>query len=320
MTNSKVLRRFDWQPVASLPGEKGAILRLAQAGAGRCFAATQHGLWASRHDGLTWAPVAGPWKDALVSDVASSPAPERDRTLLVGTAVGLLRTDDGGNSWTTGAGQRPVGGVTAICLSPTFSQDGLAFIGTAEDGVLRSEDGGRTWAAWNFGLLDLNVLSLAIVPDFGHNETLLAGTDSGLFRSTNGGRAWREVTLDEDVTPVVSLAFSPKVSPGGHAYAFAGTDGGGLFGSWDGGKSWEPANTWAGSTCINSLLCGPGLLVAATNEGVSLSLDDGATWQSEDFPEPILALGLWSGQLWAGTTTTGLWRAQIELARSAHGR
>lgn len=61
-----------------------------------------------------------------------------------------------------------------------------------EDGIFRSANRGERWSPWNFGLLDLNVLALAISPCFESDETIFAGTESGIFRSTNGGRAWRE--------------------------------------------------------------------------------------------------------------------------------
>ena len=67
-----------------------------------------------------------------------------------------------------------------------FAKDGILLLGTNEDGVLRSADQGRTWASWNFGLVDFNVLCLAISPAFDRDETVFAGTGSGLFLSRDG--------------------------------------------------------------------------------------------------------------------------------------
>ncbi len=318
--NPKISYSLDWQPMASLPNETGGILSVVGVGADACYVAAQHGLWECKDAGRKWKPVKGPWNDAMVSAIATSPAFERDKTLLIATAVGILRTDDDGHSWTVGTAPRPIAGVTSLCLSPAFARDGVAFAGTAEDGVLRSDDGGRTWVAWNFGLLDLNVISLALVPDFGHGETLFAGTESGLFRSTNGGRAWREVTLIEDVSPVLSLSFSPVILAGMPANVLAGTEESGLFRSLDGGETWEQTIAWPSTACINYLLYLNKMLVAATSRSIAISFDDGETWNHQNFSQPILALGSWSGQLWAGTSTGGLWQVRIELTGSAHDR
>jgi photosystem II stability/assembly factor-like uncharacterized protein len=127
--------------------------------------------------------------------------------------------------------------VSSLVISPNYAEDGVVLAGTVEDGVFRSSDGGRRWKPWNFGLLDLNVLCLAISPGFKEDETLLAGVDSGLFRSTNGGRAWREVSLPVEFDPVLSLAISPDFARDGMAWA--GTETKGLLATNDGGESWS---------------------------------------------------------------------------------
>ena len=70
-----------------------------------------------------------------------------------------------------------------------------------------STGGGLGWTAWNFGLLDLNVLCLAVSPDDAQDET--SPDRSGIFRSTNGGRAWREVA-PALVSTLFSAAFAPR--------------------------------------------------------------------------------------------------------------
>jgi len=83
--------------------------------------------------------------------------------------------------------------VSSLVISPNYTHDGTLLAGTMEDGVFRSADRGSHWVAWNFGLLDLNVLYVAISPHFACDEILFAGTETGIFRSTNVGRAWREM-------------------------------------------------------------------------------------------------------------------------------
>ena len=75
----------------------------------------------------------------------------------------------------------------ALCYSPDYANDGTLLMATAEDGLFRSEDEGHTWTAWNFGLLDHNMLSLAISPNFQTDQFVIAGTSSGIFISQSGG-------------------------------------------------------------------------------------------------------------------------------------
>ena len=82
------------------------------------------------------------------------------------------------------------------------------FCATVEDGVFISRDRGLHWASWNFGLLDLQILCLAISPQFAQDQTLMVGTESGIFLSKNGGRAWKAVDFPVGSAPVTSLGFS----------------------------------------------------------------------------------------------------------------
>jgi hypothetical protein len=164
-------------------------------------------------------------------------------------------------------------------VSSNYEVDGIAFAGTLQDGVFRSADRGSRWASWNFGLIDLGVLCVAVSPDFGQDDTLLAGTETGIFRSSNGGRAWREVGLPTDIAPVLSLAFSPDYTQDGRIYA--GTESNGLWISSDRGRSWEPVES-LGEGAVNALLAGRSgrALAALVDDELQVSEDGGATWRA----------------------------------------
>jgi Uncharacterized protein related to plant photosystem II stability/assembly factor len=147
--------------------------------------------------------------------------------------------------------------------------------------MLRSSDRGGRWDAWNFGLLDLNILCLAISPDFASDETLFVGTQSGIFRSTNGGRAWREVNLPGEFEAVLSLTLAPDFASNGTL--FAGTENQGLFRSTDGGKTWQRLAKSKLKEPINSILLAsdfvarPELLILHGNR-LLISTDCGRSW------------------------------------------
>jgi photosystem II stability/assembly factor-like uncharacterized protein len=162
--------------------------------------------------------------------------------------------------------------------------------GTVEDGVFRSNNHGDHWSAWNFGLLDLQILALARSPHYAEDETLLAGVDSGLYRSTNGGRAWREVPLPPELAPVISLAAVADGSPAG--LLFAGTEANGLWVSADDGETWQPRGADQLAGPINALLSATDF----ARQAHLLALVDGALWVSQDAaqtwaPWPKRALG-----------------------------
>lgn len=211
-----------------IPGRRGIV-----------FAGSGSGLLHSTDGGQSW-------QDALsnlnlpeplpVMALTLSPAFEQDGLVLAGAPGGILRSADAGQSWQVVQLPPPPPVVTALAVSQIHSQETGAFTlfaGTMEDGVLLSTGGGLGWTAWNFGLLDLNVLCLAVSPDDAQDETLFAGTDSGIFRSTNGGRAWREVALPFGFDAVLCLAFAPRPAGPSHfdedPVLYAGTESQGLW-------------------------------------------------------------------------------------------
>jgi photosystem II stability/assembly factor-like uncharacterized protein len=150
-----------------------------------------------------------------------------------------------------------------------------------EDGVFSSSNRGGHWVAWNFGLLDLNTICLAISPDFARDETLFVGVDSGIFRSTNGGRAWREVDFSPDLAPVLSLALSPAYAEDG--ILFAGTESQGLFRSEDRGRTWTRLGEDIVRGAVNAILLSAEFpekadILVMLGDGLLLSRDGGQSW------------------------------------------
>jgi photosystem II stability/assembly factor-like uncharacterized protein len=201
-----------------------------------CFAAQQSGLYRSVDAGKTWENMTISLSQGVplaVQLVAFSPDFEHDRTIYATAHGGVLRSIDGGETWHTQILTAPPPFAAALVISPNYALDGKAFCATVEDGVFCTGDRGGHWAAWNFGLLDLHVLSLAISPRFSTDEIIIAGTESGIYRSKNGGRAWRPIDLPSDADIVTSLAFASDARR-----LFAGTTNGNLLRSTDLGATW----------------------------------------------------------------------------------
>lgn len=250
-----------------------------------CFAAGNTGLMRSQDGGQTWSDALTSLNlnEALpIASVVISPDFAADKTVIAGTSGGILRSGDGGDIWRVVEFPSPPPFVASLAFSSNYERDGVIFAGTLEDGVFVSRDRGYRWSTWNFGLLDLNILALAVSPAFDEDETVYAAVESGIFRSTNGGRAWREIPFEIDHAPVLSLAISSQFSE--DFVVFAGTEQHGLFKSEDGGQTWKHLDSEDIVGSVDAILLSsdypdkPNLLLLNGGE-LFTSNDDGASWQ-----------------------------------------
>ena len=248
------------------------------------FAARNSGLYRTEDSGRSWQLAyqsLGLSEPVPTLTVAISPDFEHDPRIFAGLSGGILRSLNGGQAWETIPLPPPPPVISALELSPNFEQDGIVFAATLEDGVLFSADRGHSFGTWNFGLLDLNILCLAISPDFAKDETVFAGTQSGVFRSTNGGRAWREVDLPVGYEAVLSLTLSPDFARDG--ILLAGTETQGLLLSTHAGESWQRLGADVFTDAIDAIQLASDFStrpeILALHAGTLLhSADRGETW------------------------------------------
>jgi photosystem II stability/assembly factor-like uncharacterized protein len=260
------------------------VYQFAAAASG-WYAACASGLYRSTDRGASWQPAyesLGAASALTTLAVAAAAGPEQAPLVFGGLSGELLRSADGGASWELAPRPSPAPIFTALALSPDFARDGRLFAATMGDGVLMYASEGLTWSMWNFGLLDANVLCLAVAPADGDDHALFAGVQSGLFHSSTGGRSWCEVELPTDYAAVLCLALSPAYAADGVIYA--GSEGG-LLRSADRGRSWQRLGAGALTEPINGIVLGadfptrPELL--ALHGGTPLySVDGGDTWQA----------------------------------------
>ena len=175
----------------------------------------------------------------------SCPGSANPATLYAGTAHGLYKSLDGGETWTLSSAGLPNERVQTIAIDPTNSQ--TLYLGTITPngvqsvGVFKSVDGAATWNPVNVGLIDpltlaepVDIEALAIDPS--NPSTILAGSRfSEIYKSEDGAATWTPVTLG-------GFNVSLEVS----AFSF------------------DPAN--------------PGAVLAATTQGLLISTDDGDDW------------------------------------------
>jgi hypothetical protein len=146
-----------------------------------------------------------------------------ERTLFAGTNVGVLRSTDEGESWTqvSSAWRYPM--VRAFAVSGS-----TVFAGTDGGGVYRSDRLGANWVSMDTTLSDNRVLGLAAYAD-----TVFASTPTGIWRSTNSGDSWNHVNV-QPIGPLDSDDYPLAIS-GNTVYAACSS---GVFRSTDNGDTW----------------------------------------------------------------------------------
>jgi photosystem II stability/assembly factor-like uncharacterized protein len=224
----------------------------------------------------TWVALPSLPKQGQSPVFALAVDPANNQALIAGNGQGsLLRSTDGGSTWTTVHPGRVA--VTTIAFDP-FTP-GQVMAGTRGAGALISTDGGVKWSA-------VTGLDGRDVRVFGFALTLVAaGTDNGVYMSADG-IAWSQSGLLN--TSIDALAVAAVHSP---VHFVAGSDsssaaaGPPLYDSLDAGVTWTSVTPAISGTVVSRLVAGPlpptgnvRPLLAGTNAGLFSSADNGTTW------------------------------------------
>jgi uncharacterized protein (TIGR03437 family) len=259
--------RPDWRKVGSSSVElmlaspaTGPVERVwYSAGGSLLFARTPSGNVFETADFETWAAVASvaetnapipatparlPEPGARVVSTASNPS------IMYSLGRQLLRSEDGGHSWTNltayksesvvGSGQH------SLAISPADPNQ----LALANDyGVWRSMDGGLSWAGLNRSLPNLAVRRILSTPS-GTAGTRIQVDGLGVLELPPGGSVWapapaaellNEAVLRQRYSAVLRAEITVSGSSGDVVYA--GSSDGRIWVSFDGGRTF-PAPPW----------------------------------------------------------------------------
>ena len=213
----------------------------------------------STDDGASWRQARVPVR-ALLTAIHM----HDERT---GWAVGhdavILRTGDGGESWTL-VHQAPEKELPL--LDVWFRDDRSGFAVGAYGYFLATEDGGDTWIERSVGKDDFHLN--ALVPA-GARRLYIAAEAGVVYRSDDAGETWRELPSPYSGSWFAGLAF------GEDELLLAGLRGH-LFRSEDGGESWARVPTGINATLIGAARLPSGRVAITGLEGaVLLSRDAG---------------------------------------------
>jgi len=274
------------------------------------------GIYRRAPDADRWQPLPQGFPDRRVYVLESDP--ER-QVFYAGTAGGLLRSDDGGQTWvevTSGFTGRAMPDLAVDPQSPEHLYVRLKF-----ERVYESWDGGQNWAARWEGLgAAREVISIVI----GSSGLLIAGANDGLFRWNSGERLWQRVAPELEGQTVFTVVIDPQ----DERVAYAGaTDG--LWRSQDGGDSWSRWGEGLAGITVTAVGLDPvseQVAYAGTMyEGLYITEDGRATWRPVRDGVPAKAsvraiLLSPDGQQVYVATDQGLFRGSNSSGESASSR
>ena len=135
--------------------------------------------------GNLWTDITPNTHEHPVKIIAAVEVVPVGNTLMLMGSGGVLRSDDGGETWTD-----PGGGRSAYGAYSTIVLDENNLYKAYHAGITRSTDGGVTWYPFMTGMVNSHVPSLVTV-----NNVLYALTPEETLKSADGGESWEVIGL-----------------------------------------------------------------------------------------------------------------------------
>ena len=150
------------------------------------------------------------------------------------------------------------------------------YFGSIDNGLFYTYDSGDNWVV-ALGLNQSTIASLAVDPD--SRCIIYAAIDNKVYKSTDCNRSWAQIYFDNSAeTKINSIAIDHFKSTN----VYIGTSRGEIIKSLDRGVSWQTIKRFENS--VAKIVISPSdsrmLFAATAKEGLFISKDAGAGWQS----------------------------------------
>lgn len=203
-------------------------------------------------------------------------SPSNPNTVFFGHHNGIMRSDDGGRTWTSLV-DRP--NFDAMSLAVSRASGGPIYL-AGHDVFQISTDGGKTWQPVEHNLPGTDIHGFAMGTDDSNRLYALVAGQGG-FQSGDGGRTWQPLGgLPGDVMALAAAGGDPET-------LYAGSMSAGVLRSMDGGRGWAPATNGFGARGVYALAIDPSArqtIYAGGDGGLYKSVDGGASWSKLPFP------------------------------------
>jgi hypothetical protein len=226
--------------------------------------AANGGVWKTTNHGATWTPISDNLAQIGISNIIIPPDFATSNTMYIGTGdrgdwwgggVGILKSTDGGTTWTEtdlGVSSPEEIYIGKIIIHPS---DPLTQMAATKNGIYKTTNGwvNASQVLSNFRGIDMEYHPTDPQIIYAVNKTYYNGeTSTRIIRSTNGGANWSDIKIFDNSVRV-EISISPAAPDRLYALV-AGSDNGlkGIYRSDDAGLNWEL--TFDGSLPSHNLL------------------------------------------------------------------
>ena len=247
------------------------------------------GVWKTSDGGQTWVPLTDGQSSLQIGVLALDPT--NPDTIYAGTnslgffgnmGAGILKSPDGGATWTQLPGPLPTGpgmeaSVGGLAVSPSNGNVVLAVDASAGGAALyRSADGGNTWEE----VIASSASPAQVLFDPSNGNIAYATTLGGVYKSTDGGNTWATANGTGANTLPAGTYYGLAIAPSSPQTLFVDTPNTAsvqMYKSVDGAQNWTPL---PGSPLCEGIQVDPANpnLVFAGAGGIFQSTDGGVSW------------------------------------------